>query len=157
MTAMESRERMMRASTSATERSLAADAGLTLVEMLVVLSILALVAAISGPQVMRYLGKAKFEAAAVQLGQISSALDLYYIDNGRYPVEAEGLAALMQPIGSAPRWNGPYLKKAQGLLDPWGRPYVYRFPGKHGLFDLYSPGADGNPGGVGDGRDISSW
>jgi general secretion pathway protein G len=125
--------------------------------MLVVLAILALVATIAAPQVIGYLGKARSQTASVQIGQITSALDLFFIDNGRYPSEAEGLAALMQRPGNAPRWAGPYLKRAEGLIDPWGRAYLYRHPGAHGPYDVFSLGADANVGGSGEARDLVSW
>ncbi len=134
-----------------------AEAGFTLVEMLVVLGIIALIAALVGPQLIKYLGKAKSETAAVQVGNLTSALEILNLDIGRYPTSQEGLAALMHPLPGAARWNGPYLRKAEGLIDPWGRPYVYQSPGGHGDFDIVSLGRDGQPGGTGDDRDIVSW
>jgi general secretion pathway protein G len=131
--------------------------GFTLVEMLVVLGIIALIAALVGPQLIKYLGKAKSETAAVQVGNLTAALDVYYLDNGRYPNTQEGLSALMRAPADAKRWNGPYLRKAEGLLDPWGRPYLYRAPGSHGEFDVFSFGRDGEAGGSGDDRDVVSW
>jgi len=133
------------------------EAGFTLVEMLVVLGIIAMIAALVGPQLIKYLGKAKSETAAVQVGNLTSALEIYNLDNGRYPTTQEGLAALMHPPQGSTRWNGPYLKKAEGLVDPWGRPYIYQSPGNHGEFDIVSLGRDGQAGGVGDDRDIVSW
>ena len=133
------------------------QAGFTLVEMLVVLGIIALIAALVGPQLIKYLGKAKSETASVQVGNLTSALEVYYLDNGRYPTSQEGLGALMHAPQDAKRWNGPYLRKAAGLVDPWGRPYVYLSPGGHGEFDIVSLGRDGQAGGAGDDRDIVSW
>jgi general secretion pathway protein G len=133
------------------------EAGFTLVEMLVVLGIIALIAALVGPQLIKYLGKAKSETAAVQVGNLTAALDVYNLDTGRYPTSQEGLGALMRPPQDAKRWNGPYLRKAEGLVDPWGRPYLYAAPGSHGEFDIFSYGRDGQAGGTGDDRDIVSW
>jgi general secretion pathway protein G len=133
------------------------EAGFTLVEMLVVLGIIALIAALVGPQLIKYLGKAKSETAAVQVGNLTSALEIYNLDTGRYPSTQEGLGALLHAPQDAKRWNGPYLRKAEGLVDPWGRPYLYAAPGGHGDFDLYSYGRDGQAGGAGDDRDVVSW
>lgn len=133
------------------------EAGFTLVEMLVVLGILALVATLVAPQVLRYLSKARSETAKVQINHIANAVELYYLENGRYPSEQEGLAALIAPPAGATKWNGPYLKKADGLKDPWGQAYVYRFPGKHGAFDVFSFGRDNAPGGEGESGDVVSW
>jgi general secretion pathway protein G len=134
-----------------------AEAGFTLVEMLVVLGIIALIAALVGPQLIKYLGKARSETAAVQVGNLTAALDIYQLDNGRYPSSQEGLGSLLRAPANAKRWNGPYLRKAEGLVDPWGRPYLYAAPGTHGEFDLYSYGRDGQAGGTGDDRDVVSW
>ncbi|MBA4026506.1 MAG: type II secretion system protein GspG [Hyphomicrobium sp.] len=133
-----------------------ADAGLTLIELLVVLGILALLATVAGPQVLRYLGKAKSDTAKVQINAIASALELYALDNGGYPAGQAGLAALMQAPGGATRWQGPYLKKAEGLADPWGRPYQYRVPGRAGPFEVFTLGRDNAVGGGGEDQDISS-
>jgi len=133
------------------------EAGFTLVEMLVVLGIIALIAALVGPQLIKYLGKAKSETAAVQVGNLTSALEVYYLDNGHYPTTQEGLGALLHAPQDAKRWNGPYLRKAEGLVDPWGRPYLYKAPGAHGDFDVLSYGRDGLAGGTGDDRDVVSW
>lgn len=132
------------------------DAGLTLIELLVVLGILALLATVAAPQVLRYLGKARSETAKVQINAISSALELYALDNGGYPASQTGLPALMQPPAGAARWQGPYLKKAEGLTDPWGRPYQYRVPGRSGPFEVFSLGRDNAVGGAGEDQDVSS-
>ena len=133
------------------------DGGFTLVEMLVVLSIIALVGALVGPQVLKYLGTARFETSKVQIGHISEALELYYLDVGRYPGSQDGLRALINSPGGTARWRGPYLKKAEAINDPWGQPYVYRFPGEHGAFDVVSLGRDNAAGGDGENRDVVSW
>ena len=133
------------------------QSGMTLIELLVVVVILAVIAGFAVPQVMKYLGGAKADAARIQIERLSGILELYQLDNGRLPDSSEGLGALMQPPPGATRWNGPYVKKASVLTDPWGRPYGYRAPGQHGAFDLYSLGADGRPGGKGDDADATSW
>jgi len=132
------------------------EAGFTLLELLVVLGILGLLAAFAAPQVMSYLGKARTEAAKLQINAIASALELYSLDNGDYPLQQVGLSALVRPPPGATRWNGPYLKKAEGLIDPWGRPYGYRYPGRNGSFEVFSLGRDNAPGGSGENRDVTN-
>ena len=133
------------------------QAGFTLVELLVVLIILGLIAAFAAPQVIKYVGGAKSDSAKIQVERLSSVLDLYRLQVGRYPSDDEGLDALMDAPADASNWDGPYLKKADSLIDPWGRPYLYRFPGEHGDFDLYTLGADDQEGGEGENRDLTSW
>ena len=132
----------------------ARDAGFTLIELLIVLGILALLASFAAPQVLRYLGKARTEAAKIQINAISSALELYALDNGGYPSQQVGLGGLMQRPQGAARWSGPYLKKAEGLVDPWGRPYQYRVPGRAGPFDIFTLGRDNAQGGTGEDSDV---
>ena len=134
-----------------------ADRGFTLVELLVVLVILGLVIGLAAPQVMKYLGGAKTDAAGLQIGRLSGTIDLYRLDVGSYPDQSVGLQALLEAPGDVMNWNGPYLKKADGIIDPWGRPYGYRYPGEHGEFDLYTLGADGQEGGEGEDEDVTSW
>lgn len=134
-----------------------AQAGFTLIELLVVLVILGLLAAFAAPQVLKYLGRAKTDAAGIQVQNIASILDLYRLEVGSYPSEQDGLDALLEQPGDAPRWNGPYVKRRDALMDPWGRMYVYRFPGDHGAYDLYSLGADNGEGGEGEDQDVTSW
>ena len=131
--------------------------GFTLVELLVVLVILGLIAGFATPQVIKFLGKAKADAARVQVERLSGVLDLYRLEVGRYPTSGEGLEALLEPPVDAANWNGPYLKKADALTDPWGQPYAYQSPGEHGDFDLYTLGADGTEGGDGEDGDVTSW
>jgi len=131
--------------------------GFTLVEMLVVITIIGLIMALVGPRVLNYLSESKVKTAKIQIQSISSALDLYYLDAGRYPTSAEGLAALVQPAGDRSTWNGPYLKGGVLPLDPWGKPYLYRSPGEHGAYDIVSLGSDGQEGGSGSAADITSW
>ena len=133
------------------------DAGFTLIELLVVLGIIVLLATIAAPQVLRYLGKARTETARAQISSISTALELYSLDVGGFPPQQAGLQALMQNAAGGGRWKGPYLKRADGLIDPWGRPYQYRFPGKNGQPEVYSLGRDNVPGGTDEDQDLASW
>jgi general secretion pathway protein G len=134
-----------------------AQAGFTLIELLVVLVILGLLAAFAAPQVLNYLGRAKTDAARAQVQNIASTLDLYRLEVGSYPSQQDGLEALLEEPADAPRWNGPYVKRRDALTDPWGRMYLYRYPGEHGAHDLYSLGADGGEGGEGEDQDVTSW
>ena len=133
-----------------------ADAGYTLLEVLVVMGIVVLLASIAAPQVLGYLGRARTEAAKVQIGSIATALELYALDMGAFPSMQNGLAALVsQPAGAA-RWRGPYLKRADGLIDPWGRPYQYRYTGRSGQPQVYTLGRDNAAGGSEEDRDIAN-
>jgi general secretion pathway protein G len=123
-----------------------AQAGFTLVEILVVITIIGLIMGLVGPRVLSYLSDSKVKAAGIQIQGLSSALDLYYLDGGRYPSPSEGLNALVQRPDGSTNWNGPYLKGNTVPNDPWGRPYVYRFPGQKGPFDIVSLGPDGREG-----------
>ena len=87
---------------------------------------------------------------------MGKALDQYRLDTGHYPSTEQGLAALMERPASETKWDGPYLKKALPM-DPWDKPYMYRFPGEHGEYDIYSYGKDGQAGGSGENVDIVSW
>ena len=131
--------------------------GFTLVELLVVLAILGLLAGLVGPQVMKFLGSSKSKTAKLQIDDLSSTLDLYRLELGRYPTDSEGLNSLVENPGGLSGWNGPYLKKGQVPKDPWGFDYQYRFPGEHGSFDIWSLGADNREGGEGENADIKSW
>lgn len=131
--------------------------GFTLLELLVVLAILGLLAAIVGPQVIKYLGSSRSETAAVQVKNVDAALKLLRLDAGRYPSAQEGLQALVtQPPGMAD-WRGPYLPNASALTDPWGNPYRYAVPGKHGEVDVYTLGSDNAEGGSGEAKDHGNW
>jgi len=133
------------------------QAGFTLLELLVVLAILGLLAAVVGPQVLRYLGSSKTQAAAVQSKNIAAALNLYKLDVGSFPKKEEGLQALMKAPPSATFWNGPYLPDAGALVDPWKSPYQMKVPGDHGEVDVFSLGSDNAPGGSGDAKDVGNW
>ncbi len=132
------------------------EAGFTLVEILVVITIIGLIMAIVGPRVLNYLGESKVKAAKIQIESFSSALDLYYLDMGRYPGSSDGLVALVARPGNAQEWNGPYLKGGVVPNDPWGHPYVYRSPVERAPYEIVSFGADGQEGGTGTAADISS-
>jgi general secretion pathway protein G len=128
--------------------------GFTLVELLVVLAILGMLAALVGPQVLNQLGGAKSKSAAIQIRDFEQALELYKLDVGRFPGSNEGLNALVRKPSSAKGWNGPYLKKDEVPMDPWGNPYQYRVSGS--TIDISSYGADGRQGGSGEDADVSS-
>src|SRR3984885_2747104 len=130
--------------------------GFTLVEMLVVITIIGLIMGLIGPRVLNYLSESKVKAAKIQMQSFSSALDLFYLDAGRYPSSSEGLAALMQRTSGVGAWNGPYLRGNTLPNDPWNHPYMYRAPGQHGPYEIISYGADGQEGGSGLAADISS-
>lgn len=133
------------------------ERGFTLVEILVVITIIGLIMAIVGPRVLNYLSELKVKAARIQIESFSSTLDLFYLDTGRYPSTTEGLAALIQRPPGINTWNGPYLKGSVVPNDPWGHAYVYRSPGEHGPYDMLSYGSDGQEGGTGLAADITSW
>jgi general secretion pathway protein G len=122
------------------------EAGFTLVEMLVVITIIGLIMGLVGPRVLNYLGESKVKAARIQIESFSAALDLFYLDNGGYPSASDGLAALVQRPASATAWNGPYIKSGSVPLDPWGRPYLYKVPGNRAPYEIDSYGADGAEG-----------
>jgi general secretion pathway protein G len=131
------------------------EAGFTLVEMLVVITIIGMIMALVGPRVLNYLGESKAKAAKIQIESFSSALDLYYLDLGRYPSTNEGLAALTRS-NNLPGWNGPYLRGGVVPSDPWGHGYLYRSPGERAPFEIISLGSDGQEGGSGTAADIAS-
>ncbi|HEX4742638.1 MAG TPA: type II secretion system major pseudopilin GspG [Caulobacteraceae bacterium] len=142
-------------SRSSSRRS--SEAGFTLLELLVVLAILGLLAAIVAPQVLRYLGASRSQAAKVQIENISASLDQFDMDVGRYPSQEEGLDALVQAPPAAANWNGPYLRRPTALIDPWGQKYLYRIPGRHGDVDVYTLGSDHAEGGTGEAKDVGNW
>ncbi len=124
--------------------------------MLVVLVIIGLIMGLVGPRVLNYLTDARVKAAKLQIEAFSSALDLYFLDTGRYPSSSEGLQALVRKSGNVEVWNGPYLKGGQVPQDPWKNEYVYRAPGQNSPFEIMSLGADGREGGNGSAADIFS-
>ena len=132
-------------------------AGFTLMELLVALVILGMLAGIVGPRIMKYVGGAKSDTAKVQIEDLVTAPHMYQLEVGNYPSQEAGLLALVEEPQGVVGWNGPYLSKPRVPKDPWGRDYHYRIPGEYGEFDLFSYGADNNPGGEKDDADVVSW
>jgi len=130
--------------------------GFTLIEVLIVMVILGLLAALVGPRMFGKVGKSKQKAAKAQISLFETALDTYKLDTGKFPSSAEGLQALRVKPDGAERWDGPYLPK-DIPLDPWGHVYDYRSPGEHGDYDIISYGADGVSGGEDENEDIVNW
>lgn len=130
--------------------------GFTLMELLLVLVIIGLLAALVGPALYQRIKPAKESAARTQIENFSTALDSFYIDVGRYPSTQEGLKALRVKPEGAEKWNGPYLKK-EVPNDPWSNPYIYRAPGRNGGYEIVSYAGDGREGGEGENADINSW
>lgn len=135
--------------------------GFTLIEILVVITVIAILAGLVSPMVFRNVGDAKVAAARAQIEVLGLALDTYYLHADHYPSTAQGLTALTQPPSGEPAardWRGPYLKKGVPL-DPWGNAYHYERPGAHNpsSYDLLSYGRDGRPGGTGEDADLTSW
>ena len=130
------------------------NGGFTLIELLLVLVILAVLAAVVVPKFTGRTEQARIAAAKADIAAMDLQLDAFEVDAGRYPSTEEGLAALMNPPTTVKAWHGPYLKKPP--VDPWGRPYVYRYPGQINTtgVDLFSFGPDGNEGG---GDDVGNW
>ena len=130
--------------------------GFTLIEILVVVVILGILAAVVVPRVMDRPDEARAVRARADIGQIVTALNMYRLDNFAYPSTEQGLQALVQTPPGTPNWRaGGYLDRLP--IDPWGRPYLYLHPGRHGEIDVWSHGADGRPGGEGANADIGSW
>ncbi len=129
--------------------------GFTLIELLIVIVILGLLATLVAPKLFTKVGTSKQKIAKAQIAMLEQALDAFRLDVGRYPTTEEGLQALRKNPG-LDKWEGPYLPK-EVPKDPWGRDYVYKSPGNHGEYDLYSLGADGQEGGEGENKDITNW
>jgi general secretion pathway protein G len=147
---------MHRAAIVTGTKSRRGSTGFTLLELLVVMVIIGLLAGYVAPKYFSQIGKSEVKAARAQIDALEKALDQYRLDVGHYPTGEQGLAALITRPAAEAKWQGPYLKKAVPL-DPWGHPYLYKFPGEHGDFDLLSLGKDGQPGGSGEAADITNW
>jgi general secretion pathway protein G len=133
------------------------DAGVTLIEMLVVVSIIALFAALVAPSMFQQGDKARVVAARVQINNFEQALTQYKLSTGMFPTTEQGLEALRTKPANLNQWEGPYLKK-EIPKDPWGHDYLYKYPGDHGEEpDIISYGLDGQPGGDGLNADVVSW
>lgn len=130
--------------------------GFTLLELLVVMVIIGLLAGYVGPKYFSQIGKSETKTAKTQLDALGKALDQYRLDTGHYPSTDQGLAALNFAPSGESRWQGPYLQKAVPD-DPWGRPYLYKYPGEHGEYDVWSLGKDGRAGGQDESADVVSW
>lgn len=130
--------------------------GYTLLELMVVILILALIVSIAAPKVVGYFGKSKTNAAEIQIANIVSSLSLYRLDVGKYPAEAQGLKALVEKPTDVKNWDGPYLTRRDGIIDPWGNPYIYKLSGVNSHVVVMSYGADGISGGVGEDADVTS-
>jgi general secretion pathway protein G len=140
-----------------TTRRRRSQSGVTLIEMLVVVTIIALFAALVAPKMLRRADAARVTAARAQINAFNTALGAYKLDTSMYPTTEQGLAALRVRPANMPLWNGPYLPQ-DIPMDPWSRPYLYRYPGEHGDEpDIVSLGADGQPGGEDINADIVSW
>lgn len=134
------------------------EAGLTLLELLVTITILVVLSVAVGTVALNYLGRGKADAARLQLSQIEAGLDLFQLDVGRFPDQREGLRALVEQPGGLDAWRGPYLRKDAALIDPWGAAFQYAQPGaRGGAYDLFSYGADGAEGGEDDAADVTNW
>lgn len=130
--------------------------GFTLLELLVVMVIIGLLAGYVGPKYFEQIGKSETKTARAQIDALGKALDQFRIDTGSYPTTEQGLAALNNNFGNNPKWAGPYLKKSVPN-DPWDKPYLYKAPGEHGDYDLYTLGKDGQQGGTKEAEDVTNW
>ncbi|MCE2989950.1 MAG: type II secretion system major pseudopilin GspG [Burkholderiales bacterium] len=132
--------------------------GFSLIEIIIVITIIGLVVAWAGSRIFGQADKAKLGLAKARITDISAQLDMYKLDTGRYPSTNEGLRALLANPGGVGNWNGPYVKNADAIKDPWNNDMIYKSPGDNGRpFDLTSLGADGKEGGEGADRDVSSF
>jgi len=133
------------------------QAGITLIEMLVVVTIIALFAALVAPRMLRKTDTARITAARAQINAFMTALGAYKLDTGIFPTTEQGLQALRVAPPGVNQWQGPYLPQ-EIPVDPWGRPYLYKYPSEHGdEADIICYGADGQPGGESINADVVSW
>ncbi len=136
-------------------RRAALASGFTMVEIIVVVIVIGVLAALILPNVVGRIGQAKQSVAAQKIANIEQAVQLFQADYGRLPNTLEEVVNRPADIDAA-QWQEPSIR-ARDLTDPWGNPWGYRFPGDHGVFDLYSYGADGQPGGEGENADVQNW
>lgn len=130
--------------------------GFTLIEIIIVVIIMSLLAALVVPRLFKKVEKSKLQIAKTQIVLLENSVKMFKLDTGRYPTSREGLNALLEDPGKAPNWDGPYLEK--GLpKDPWGRLYLYVYPGQNYTFEISSLGADGKEGGEGENKDVNNW
>jgi general secretion pathway protein G len=130
--------------------------GFTLLELLVVMVIIGLLVSFVGPKYFAQIGKSETKTAQAQIESLGKALDQYRVDVGQYPSTEQGLLALNVSPANTPKWQGPYLKKSIPS-DPWNVPYIYKSPGEHGDYDLYTLGKDAQLGGSKENEDVVSW
>ncbi len=130
--------------------------GFTLIEIIIVVIIMSMIATLIVPRLFKKVEKSKKQITKTQIVMVENAIKMFKLDTGRYPTSDEGLEALMKQPENSNNWDGPYLEK--GIpKDPWGRDYLYVYPGKNYTFELYSQGADGQPGGEGENADIFNY
>ena len=132
------------------------ETGYTLLELLVVLAILSLIVAFAAPRVIGYFERSKTKGAEIEISTLTGALDLYRLDTGHYPTGDEGLKALVVKPAHVRNWHGPYLTRSDGIIDPWGRPFLYTPPVAGSAAVIVSFGADGKPGGTDEDQDVTS-
>ncbi|MCP5053593.1 MAG: type II secretion system major pseudopilin GspG [bacterium] len=132
------------------------QAGFTLIEIIIVVIIMSLIAALVVPRLFNKVEKSKAQITKTQIIMIENAVKMFKLDTGRYPTTKEGLGGLLQKPGSANNWDGPYLEK-RIPKDPWGRDYTYTYPGQNYTFEIVSLGADGKAGGEDENKDINNW
>ncbi len=131
--------------------------GFTLLELLIVMIIIGLLAALIGPKMIGRVGESRQTVAKQQIEGFSSALEMYKLDTAKYPTQEQGLEALISQPQGVINWKGSYLKKKLIPKDPWGNNYIYIYPGEHGDYDIISHGADGKSGGDDEDKDVLSW
>ncbi len=131
--------------------------GFTLLELLIVIAIIGLLASVVAPKLIGRIGKSKTVIARAQVESFSTALETYRLDTGEYPSQSQGLKVLIERPDNIQNWHGPYLRKRIIPDDPWGEPYVYRYPGEFDDYGLLSYGADKREGGSDEDTDILSW
>jgi general secretion pathway protein G len=129
--------------------------GFTLLELVIVLVILGTIMAFVGPKIFQQMGKANSATAKIMIQDIAGKLEIFRLEVGRYPTSQEGLQALVKQPPGVDKWAGPYLKDTD-LKDPWGNEFKYNQPGNGKPYDIISLGADNQPGGEGENRDITN-